>query len=287
MVDVQAHVLVPAALPPASQQRGADDPLLTPNRLRQLVDLDTRLAAMDAAGVDVQAVSVVPWQWHYRADGPRAGAVVDAVNCGRAALVRRAPDRLVGVATVALQYPDLAAQQLRRAVDDYDFRGVQIADAAGGRDLTDPDLTLFWTIAASLGVPVFVHPAGPGPWSWPALEGVMDRFPELALCAAHPCDCSPRSGRRAEPGADGTRAGGDIPPYLPSERRLYADSPVHRGEGVYRLVRRLGPHRVLLGSGYPFGPADAGAASPDTLSRADREAIRVGNACELLRLRRA
>jgi hypothetical protein len=47
VVDVHAHALVP--------------------EVRPLVDLDTRLAAMDAAGVDVQAVSVGPAQHRARA----------------------------------------------------------------------------------------------------------------------------------------------------------------------------------------------------------------------------
>jgi aminocarboxymuconate-semialdehyde decarboxylase len=264
VVDVHAHMLVPDALLLGNQER---IPPLTPNRLRRLVDLDSRLSTMDAAGVDVQAVSVVPWQIHHHAGRPLAGELVTAVNQEVAGLVRRAPDRLVGVGTVALQYPELAAEQLRRAVDDYDFRGVQIADSAGGRDLTDPALTPFWTIAQSLGVPVFVHPRGSGLRSQRAFDGVLDRFPELALCAAH--GCLPRSGRRAEPD-------GDRNDQLP---RMYVDVPVGRDE----TVGHLDPHRLLLGSGYPFGP-DGRPPPLDTLSHDDREAVRVGNARTLLRL---
>ena len=52
VVDVHAHALVPAR-----RDRPVDAELLAGRRLAALVDLDTRLAAMDAVGVDVQAVS--------------------------------------------------------------------------------------------------------------------------------------------------------------------------------------------------------------------------------------
>lgn len=151
VVDVHAHALV---LPPALL---ADAELLAGRRLGALVDLDTRLAAMDAAGVDVQAVSAAPASRDEQRGRPRTAELVQASNDGLAGLVRRAPDRLVGIGTVALQHPGLAAEQLRRAVDDYDFRGVQVC-ACGDGDLTGRALDPFWSMARALGVPVFVHP---------------------------------------------------------------------------------------------------------------------------------
>lgn len=151
VVDVHAHALV---LPPALL---TDAELLTGRRLGALVDLDTRLAAMDAAGVDVQAVSAAPGSHDQQRRHPRAAELVQASNDGLAGLVRRAPDRLVGIGAVDLRHPGLAAEQLRRAVDDYDFRGVQVC-ACGAGDPTDRTLDPFWSMARALGIPVFVHP---------------------------------------------------------------------------------------------------------------------------------
>lgn len=151
VVDAHAHALV---LPPALL---TDAELLAGRRLGALVDLDTRLAAMDAAGVDVQAVSAAPGPNDEQRSRPHVAALVQASNDGLAGLVRRAPDRLVGIGAVSLQHPDLAPEQLRRAVDDYDFRGVQVC-ARGRCDLTDRALDPFWSMARALGTPVFVHP---------------------------------------------------------------------------------------------------------------------------------
>lgn len=151
VVDVHAHALV---LPPALL---VDAELLAGRRFGALVDLDTRLAAMDAAGVDVQAVSAAPPSHDEQRSRPRAAELVQASNDGLAGLVRRAPDRLVAIGAVSLRHPDLAAEQLRRAVDDYDFRGVQVCPCGDGV-LTDRALDPFWSMARALGIPVFVHP---------------------------------------------------------------------------------------------------------------------------------
>ena len=226
IVDVHAHALVPGAgLPPAAPVRPRSR-LFAGDVLSRLVDLDVRLAEMDAAGVDVQAVSVVPEQYHSEADRRRAAELVGVVNDGLAGLVRRAPDRLVGIGTVALQHPDLAAEQLRRAVDDYDFRGVQIPPSAGGRGLSDRAFDPFWTIAEALAVPVFVRRSGCGLGDPPPVDAVLDRFPALVVCSA---------------------PGGGCPP------RRYVDACVRGPGALRRLVDAAGAGRVLLGSDYPFG----------------------------------
>ena len=89
--------------------------LMTTSYRPLLDDLGTRLAQMDAAGVGIHAISVVPTLYHYWADAPLANDIVAAANEHIAAAVAAQPDRLVGLATVALQHPELAADQLRMA----------------------------------------------------------------------------------------------------------------------------------------------------------------------------
>jgi aminocarboxymuconate-semialdehyde decarboxylase len=326
VVDVHAHALVPDAQllvsrePGFAEQQAAgrrllgaealmiDAEQLAARWLRPLVDLDTRLSTMDAAGVDVQAVSVVPWQYHYWADRALAGELVDVLNSEVAALARQAPDRIVGVATVALQHPDLAADQLRRAVDDYDLRGVQISTSAQGRDLSHPAFDPLWSIAESLGVVVFVHPWSGGfgdrlATAYPAdvvdqpteitaalshlvFGGVLDRFPGLAVCGAHGGGDIAQCLGRADH-TDDLRPHCRTTDHHPTEylRRLFVDSLIHPGDTLRRLVDAAGPDRVLLGTGYPFETA-AGEPSAllDTLSSRERDAVGGGNARTLLRL---
>ena len=76
----------------------------------------TRIAEMDATGVDVQAISTVPVLFNYNAP---ADAVVEwsrFLNNHVADVVRQHPTRFIGLATVPLQYPDLAIQELERCI---------------------------------------------------------------------------------------------------------------------------------------------------------------------------
>ena len=84
-----------------------------------------------------------------------------AQNEGLAKWVAAHPDRFVATSTVALQHPDLAAEQLDYAVKLLGLRGASIGGHVNGEDLSLPKYDPFWAKAAELGVPVFMHPAAP------------------------------------------------------------------------------------------------------------------------------
>jgi aminocarboxymuconate-semialdehyde decarboxylase len=328
VVDIHAHTLVPQVQRLVEGQAGfaaerdaqrdlfgARSLEVNASRFRgdwlaPLTDLDVRLSLMDKSGVDVQAVSISPTQYHYWADVALARDVVDTANATVAELVASAPDRLTGLATVALQHPGLAAQQLRAAVVGLGMRGVQVSSTAGGRDFSAPELDEFWAAAEELGVLVFVHPWGcgyPGRLSsfylgniiGQPLEttvalthlvfgGVLDRFPGLRVCGAHGGGYFPHSLERADHAYEvrpESRTMQQRPSaYLP---KLYFDSLVYRADTLRRLVEAAGAEQVLLGTDYPFDMAvDDPAAALAGLDPADRELVAGGNAVRLLGLDR-
>lgn len=225
VVDIHAHMLVPAveALVAERPERreelrqqaattGAESvahnrTLFAGEYLPKLTDVDLRLAAMDAMGVDLQALSISPTQYYYWADQDLATAIVAAANEHLASVCAAHPDRFVGLATVSLQHPALAAGQLTDAVAELGFRGCQISTRIGGAELADPRHDVFWAKAEALGAVVFVHPLGCtlGERVQPhylsnivgqpiettlALShlifgGTLDRYPGLKLCCAH------------------------------------------------------------------------------------------------------
>ena len=71
-----------------------------------------RIQAMDEQGIDVEALSINPY-W-YKADRDLARQLIKLQNEKLAELCAAQPDRFVAFASVALQYPDLAAEQLER-----------------------------------------------------------------------------------------------------------------------------------------------------------------------------
>jgi len=274
-----------------------------------LEDLATRLTRMDDSGIDIQAVSTVPTLYHYWADVSLAADIVAAANEHIVDLAAKQPDRIVGLAAVALQHPDLAADQLRLATD-HGLRGVEISTSVAGRDLSDRALDPFWAAAEALGSFIFVHPWGCSLGSRLAISylgnvvgnptettlalhhlifgGVLDRFPKLRICAAHGGGYFPHYLGRADHAYD-VRPESRTMQRKPSEYLdgLYFDSLVYTDDGLSRLVSVVGADHVTLGTDYPF---DMGVTDPlprlDAigLSPEHRAAIAGGTASRLLTL---
>jgi len=148
-IDVHAHAAVPAVdalvegQPGLAQQRTVDAATQGAASLQvnlqqmaqlgpKLVDPGLRLAAMDTARVDVQAVSPVPLP-HAWADRQLAARIIAACNEGVAALCAQEPARLLPIGTVSLQHPDLAVSQLASAASVSSSRAEMRASVSGSR----------------------------------------------------------------------------------------------------------------------------------------------------------
>src|SRR4029453_5374522 len=119
------------------------------------------------------------------------------------------PDRFAAFASLALQYPDLAVQQLETAMKKQGLRGAAIGGSVLGEDFSEPKFHPVWAKAEELGAVLFIHPqstpeVGKGFKGnrWVAktigkpldttialqhliFEGTLDRFPGLKIIAAH------------------------------------------------------------------------------------------------------
>lgn len=322
-VDVHAHALIPAAETlvagrPELAQARADDarwagPLSTEVNREQigrlgpaLTDPQVRLAAMDAAGIDVQLVSPMPTH-HYWAHPDLAHRYADAVNTGILAHCAAAPRRLIGLGTAPLQHPSLAAEVLSRAVAD-GLRGVEVSTYVAGRELADTSLETFWARAEELGAVVFIHPWGctlgerlataylsnivgnpvetTVALSHLIFSGLLDLHPGLKVLAAHGGGYLPGYlGRGDHAWQDRPDSRTCAEPPSAYVRRMWFDSLVYTPEGLRTLVTAVGADRVMLGTDYPF---DMGVADPldrlaaGGLQPSASEAIRGGNAADLL-----
>ncbi len=324
-VDVHAHMAVPAVEALVAGQSGyaeqqrtdaasLGEASVTYNRTHfgsvfpRLTDLDLRLAAMDKAGVDIQAVSPVPSSLAWAERG-LAERVIAVTNEAVAAFCARQPARLLPVGAVALHHPDLAVGQLRHAVTSLGLRGVQISTAAApGLELDDPRLAGFWAAAEELGAAVLIHPWGCtlGPrlnayylfnsvgnpvetalaLSRIVFSGLLERHPGLKIWSAHGGGYLPSYIVRADH-AWSARQDARTTTRPPSElvRQTFTDSLVYTPGQLRHLVAVMGPGQVTLGSDYPF---DMGVDDPvDRLTAAGFDdatvtAIRGGNAARLL-----
>jgi 5-carboxyvanillate decarboxylase len=139
----------------------------------RLLDLgEARIKAMDAAGVDIHALSLSPpgVQCFEPAEGT---AWAKRVNNELSEVVKQHPDRFVGVACIAPQSPEEAADEVERAILELGLKGVHIESHARNEYL---DQRKYWCIferAQKLDVPVFLHPEIP---STSILKGFADDY---------------------------------------------------------------------------------------------------------------
>ena len=115
-VDVHSHIALPEAAEvlkgTALEKLAAGGPTRAGTNPHSLGP--ERLQTMDEMGIDVQVVSINAF-W-YSAERDLARRLIDVQNERLAALCSVRPDRFVALASVALQFPELAAQQMEDAM---------------------------------------------------------------------------------------------------------------------------------------------------------------------------
>jgi aminocarboxymuconate-semialdehyde decarboxylase len=277
-VDVHAHCAFPEAMALMGFKFPADHNSGLPQVLKLANDeIPNRLAAMDAQGIDIEVLSVNPF-W-YRADPDLARQVVTLQNLALAEVVARHPDRFAALGCVALQHPDLAAEQLDHAVRKLGLRGALIGGSVEGAQLGDPRFHPFWAKAEELGALIFIHPqpvpdpagrlAGSGglanvignplettiALSHLIFEGTLDRFPALKILAAHGGGYLPSYAARSDAGVRTFPETYTTPlrkapsAYL---KDLYYDSLVFTAEALRHLAAEVGADRIMMGTDFPY-----------------------------------
>jgi predicted TIM-barrel fold metal-dependent hydrolase len=307
-VDVHAHCTVVKASEMLNRQQVRQQETLLEGQ-----GLADRLKAMDTQGIDMEILSINP-NW-YEADRDLATQVINVQNASMAQFCAAHSDRFAAFASVALQFPDLAAEQLEQAMKKMGFRGAAVGGSVTGQELADPKFHPFWAKAETLGAVIFIHPQvsgdlsarlkGNGPLGnviWNPLEttialshlifeGTLDRFPGLKICAAHGGGYLPSYMSRSDHGCqvfpEQCKAG--VPQKRPTEylKQMYYDSLVFTPEALRHLVAEVGAGQVVLGTDYPYpwvGDPVGHVFQTSGLSDADREAILGGNAAKLLGL---
>ena len=315
-VDVHAHCAVPEALALMNLKLLAPGSPLPP-LLHVATQATERLRAMDEQGIDVEALSINPY-W-YRADRDLAKQIIQIQNEKLAEACAAHPDRFVAFATVALQHPDLAAEQLEVGVKKLGLRGAAIGGSVNGEEISDPKFHPFWAKAEQLGVLVFIHPQGAGvaadiprrlkgngylenvignplettvALSHLIFEGTLDTFPGLKICAAHAGGYLPSYAGRSDHGCPTRPAACPGGPYGPIKKKpseylkqMYYDTMVFSPEGVRHLAAEVGASQLLVGTDFPYPwtttAVDLILDTP-SVSDADKVAMLGGTAMKLL-----
>ncbi len=327
VIDVHCHIAPASCLPMEAIARdgrtyglsvghdscGGNCPIINGQANRncdadQLYDVERRLREMDDAGVDIQVLSPVTFFYFYNLPPDEAAERARRVNRGIADIAAGRPDRFRGMATVPMQDPERAVDELVHAVKDLGLHGVEISSNVDGRNLDKPDFRPFFETVQRLDVPVFIHPENVAAadrlqryylrnlignpldtaicLASLIFGGVFDEFPDLKMIVAHGGGVAPILAGRWNHGQQ-VRSETKLPERAPADylRDLYYDTITHDTAILRNLCNFVGPSRVLLGTDYPFDMGDTDplkttAAIPD-LTAADLEDIRGNTAARL------
>ncbi|HEY1361992.1 MAG TPA: amidohydrolase family protein [Xanthobacteraceae bacterium] len=183
IIALEEHFILPreeANLPPGAHRGNDREKLLGFDVVAELLDVgSSRLAAMDAAGIDVQVLS-------HNQPGCQALEAEAAVPAAREVndflheAVRAHPDRFAGLAALPTAAPAAAARELERAVTGLGLRGAVINGHTRGSFLDEKRYWGIFECAQALGVPIYLHPSRPHP---AVMQAYFAGYEELALGA--------------------------------------------------------------------------------------------------------
>ena len=270
VIDFHSHFVGPAFTPVA----GAAAP---PSQREQFREVNRKLASrqvlldsIEEVGISARVVNT-PLEFIRSADAEVDASLVQRINDQLAELVRDHPGRLYGLATVDAFSGDEGARELSRAVRDLGLRGVFVESAKGDLLLDAPQARPTLAMAASLGVPVFVHPISDrqlsqrlgrlgrrgsmfsrGTINAAALialleSGTFDELPGLRIVVT-----TLAIGGLLLAGAfgDGARLRRDAPEL--ARRHVYVDTMGLNPVLIRSVVDLLGPDHVLAGTDWPI-----------------------------------
>jgi aminocarboxymuconate-semialdehyde decarboxylase len=270
-------------------ERDGEDPLIVhDNGLRYPVfplfhDAAAKLAQMDRDGIDIALISLTPSLLLYWTDPADTVRIHRFINDAGAELAGRGGGRLHALATVPLNDPPAAAEELRRARRELGVVGVEIGTSVGETMLDDPSLEPFFAAAEELGTPVLIHPytnmiAAPTPAlagfhlgnvignpmetfvaaARLIVGGVFDRHPNLRVQLVHAGGAFPYQLFRLDHAYEVREETKSKARRRPSEylANLYFDTAIFEPRALDFLIGLTGPERVLFGSDLPFDMAD-------------------------------
>jgi predicted TIM-barrel fold metal-dependent hydrolase len=284
----------------------------------QLLDLgESRIAAMDEAGIDLQVLSLAAMGFD-KLDPSTASALIHDANDHLAVAIRTYPSRYAGFASLSLHDPETAAKEFERAVRSLGFKGAMVNGTAGGGFLDAPRFAPLFEAAQSFDVPIYLHPAPPpapvmetyfsglpgasgdllsrAGWGWHVetglhclrliLAGVFDRFPRLKIIIGHMGEGLPYSLARSATvlQEEAKHLQRSIPEYFHQHFHI-TTSGYFTTPPFLCALQVVGADRLMFSVDYPFSSNLQGEEFLRRLpvSPADREKITHGNAKRLLR----
>src|SRR5690242_19756497 len=263
-----------------------------------MTDVSKRIEDMDRVGIDVEVVSLsTPNVFFTSAE--HQPAVARMINDSYADLIATHPKRFKGFASIPMDAPDAAVEELHRAINVLKLNGVILLSNIGGKPLTSPQYRPFFAEANRMKLCIFLHPMLPanadsfreyvlGPIiGFPfdtslavarmCYDGMFEEFPDIRWIIGHLGGAVPYLMERMDNGfrdfAD-CRAKIDKLPsvYL---KRLYYDTVSFSPHTLNMVRNMVGADHMVMGSDYPHlvGSIDRAVSSIESLEISEEEKI--------------
>src|SRR5215831_14764089 len=254
--------------------------------VEQLTDVGSnRIAEMDAAGIEMQVVSLnAPGV--EQADPDVQISLAQEANDFIAEAVKKYPKRLAAFAALPIAAPEKAADEFNRRVRREGFKGALINGHTRGRYLDERFFSPVLERAEALNVPIYLHPTVPpkpvvdalyagfapavtatlavSAWGWHIetavhlirmiLGGVFDHYPKLQIIIGHLGEgipfMLPRLNRNLP--IEMTKLARPIGAYL-RENVHYTFGGFNFPATFQNLLLEVGLERIMFSADYPYG----------------------------------
>jgi aminocarboxymuconate-semialdehyde decarboxylase len=179
-------------------------PLRLNGRPKSDFEVEPRIAAMAADGFDMQVLIPNNSPFYYDVDAALGANVSRAYNRAISRILKRYPNKFIGIAAAPLQDVTLAIAEAEYAIKELGLHSVIVYQNVNGKDLDSEFLWPFYQAVENLAVPISVHGVDSGPLlgverfarynldvclGFPfevftaiaalSLSGVLERFPSL------------------------------------------------------------------------------------------------------------
>ena len=265
-----------------------------------MTNVAQRLEDMDRVGIDVEVISLSTPNVFFTG-AQHQPEIARMVNDAYAELIARHPARFKGFASIPMDNPDAALNELHRAIDDLKLNGVILLSNIGGKSLTSPEYRPFFAEANHMKLCILLHPMLPantepfreyvlGPIigfmfdttlavARMCFDGMLREFPEIRWIVGHLGGAVPYLMERMDNGwRDFPECRAKID-ELPSTylKRLYYDTVNFNPHMLLMAREMMGADHMVMGSDYPhlLGSIERAVSSIESLNIPDNEKRRI------------
>lgn len=245
-----------------------------------LIKPEETVGPMEKLGIGTQVLSLsIPNA--YMPDPAMSLDLAQMANDAYVEIRRSFPGKFYVLASVPLNFPELAIRELDRAIGKLGMNGVVLGSNIAGKPLSSPEFFPFYERVNELKLPILIHPMSPphmeeedefftGPLVNYLFEstlaatkmlfaGVFERFPNIALILPHLGGALPYIQGRIDSGYRNHPACRKNISKFPSEyiKEFYYDTVSFNVPALRCALEIVGPEHLVFGTDYPFQPTES------------------------------